>query len=303
MPEAVDDKDLQLVELLRDDGRLSYSELGKAVSLSADAVRARLDRMVDAGDLRLVALVDPALVGRSVRISVGITVAGDPDAFAAWCRARHEIIHLVRTLGRFTFFAEVITESLEHAHRFVAQHLSGAPGWLSSEMWPVLRIDKWREDTRAPHVERSTLDRLLLTDDDRELLRELVISPRIQFRELSERLDRPYATVRRRAIALLKAGVIRPTVSTNELVFTHSQLAIVMIHAHPSARDGLASDSSVTILTTTGGAHQFIGEIMASSIGELGSVTDRLQETVSGISSIELLPYVAVDKLPASLEI
>ncbi|WP_189445500.1 Lrp/AsnC family transcriptional regulator, partial [Salinicola rhizosphaerae] len=55
---SVDHKDLALVNLLRDDARRSYAELGGTIGLSADAVRTRLNRLISTGYVRLVTLVD-----------------------------------------------------------------------------------------------------------------------------------------------------------------------------------------------------------------------------------------------------
>ncbi|MCR8720848.1 AsnC family transcriptional regulator, partial [Pseudomonas syringae] len=261
----VDGKDLSLVNLLREDARRSYAELGTAVGLSADAVRIRLERLVSAGYVKLVTLVDPALVGKSTRVSIGVTSSGSPELFSKWAQDQAEIIHLVRTLGRYTFFGEFVSTNDLEAHRFVCEKLQGAPGVVSVECWPMLQVEKWREDTRSPSVDRSVLEQLSWSDEDRELLRELSASPRIQFRELAERLDRPYGVVRRRAMTLLSAGVVRSTIVTNELMVDHSHLAILLVKGDQRAKAALLAKPEVTIMSSSTGSRQFVGEVRADS--------------------------------------
>lgn len=300
--QSVDAKDLALVNLLREDARRSYAELGAAVSLSADAVRIRLDRLIGAGFVRLVTLVDPALVGKVSRVSIGVITSGPPEEFASWAHEQDEIIHLVRTLGGFTFFGEFVSDSDFESHRFVCEKLQAAPGVRSVECWPMLQVEKWREDTRAPSVGRELLEQVSWTDEDRELLKELSLSPRIQFRELAERLGRPYGVVRRRTMTLLAAGVVRSTIVTNELMVDHSHLAILLVKGDKRAKAKLLAHPEVTIMSSSTGSRQFVGEVRAASRAGLALLEQELRDADTGVAEVELLIQVAVDKLPASFK-
>ncbi|MEM3632333.1 MAG: AsnC family transcriptional regulator, partial [Conexivisphaerales archaeon] len=48
----MDDIDLKLLELLKDDGRASYIDLGKKLNLSEAAVRRRVRKMVEDGTIK-----------------------------------------------------------------------------------------------------------------------------------------------------------------------------------------------------------------------------------------------------------
>ncbi|MCV7229436.1 AsnC family transcriptional regulator, partial [Mycolicibacterium komossense] len=49
--------------MLQHDGRQSYAGIGKAVGLSEAAVRQRVQRLVDAGVMQIVAVTDPMQLG------------------------------------------------------------------------------------------------------------------------------------------------------------------------------------------------------------------------------------------------
>ena len=81
----MDAVDSEILRLLREDGRLSWRDLGAAVGLSANAAADRVRRLRRAGVITgFVALVDPAAGGRALEALVGVTLAPgtDSDAFA-----------------------------------------------------------------------------------------------------------------------------------------------------------------------------------------------------------------------------
>jgi Lrp/AsnC family leucine-responsive transcriptional regulator len=50
--EKMDDTDREIIRILKDDGRATYSDIGKRVSLSEGAVRKRIKALVDSGVIR-----------------------------------------------------------------------------------------------------------------------------------------------------------------------------------------------------------------------------------------------------------
>jgi len=59
----LDELSKAIIEKLQADGRRSYAGIGKAVGLSEAAVRQRVQRMVDAGVMQIVAVTDPMQLG------------------------------------------------------------------------------------------------------------------------------------------------------------------------------------------------------------------------------------------------
>jgi DNA-binding Lrp family transcriptional regulator len=94
----MDDIDRQIVALLRQDARRSFQSIGLRVSLSAPAVKRRVDRLEAEGVLRgYTALVDPGRFGwgthafvalycegRMSAAEVRAAVAGHPEVAAAY---------------------------------------------------------------------------------------------------------------------------------------------------------------------------------------------------------------------------
>ena len=60
---ALDDVSKAIIEQLQADGRRSYAAIGKVVGLSEAAVRQRVQRLIDAGVMQVVAVTDPLELG------------------------------------------------------------------------------------------------------------------------------------------------------------------------------------------------------------------------------------------------
>jgi Lrp/AsnC family transcriptional regulator, leucine-responsive regulatory protein len=96
----MDSTDSEILKLLRDDGRLSWSDLGAAVGLSANAAADRVRRMRRIGVITgFAALVDPAAGGRRLEALVGVVLGPgtDSDEFAVAAAALEpvtEVLHL-----------------------------------------------------------------------------------------------------------------------------------------------------------------------------------------------------------------
>src|ERR671924_781164 len=96
----MDTVDSEIISLLREDGRISWRDLGAAVGLSANAAADRVRRLRRAGIVTgFAALVDPAAGGRRLEALVGVTLAAgtDSDDFAvaaAKLEPVTEVLHL-----------------------------------------------------------------------------------------------------------------------------------------------------------------------------------------------------------------
>lgn len=98
----MDAADSEILRLLREDGRLSWRDLGAAVGLSANAAAERVRRLREAGVITgFVALVDPASGGRTLQALVGVTLAPgtDSDEFAAQVGRLEQVTEVLHLTG------------------------------------------------------------------------------------------------------------------------------------------------------------------------------------------------------------
>jgi Lrp/AsnC family leucine-responsive transcriptional regulator len=98
----MDEIDGEILKALRGNGRISWSDLGAAVGLSANAAADRVRRLRRAGVITgFVALVDPAAGGRQLEALVGVTLAPgtESDAFATAASKLEPVIEVLHLTG------------------------------------------------------------------------------------------------------------------------------------------------------------------------------------------------------------
>src|SRR6478735_7030462 len=79
---SLDEVSKAIIEQLQQDGRRSYAAIGKEVGLSEAAVRQRVQRLIEAGVMQVVAVTDPIELGFARQAMVGIRVSGPVDVVA-----------------------------------------------------------------------------------------------------------------------------------------------------------------------------------------------------------------------------
>lgn len=75
---VLDETDKQILTILHEEGRISYTDLGKRVDLSRVAVHARINQLIEAGVIeKFTAVINPAKIG--IHVSVFFNVEVEPQ--------------------------------------------------------------------------------------------------------------------------------------------------------------------------------------------------------------------------------
>ena len=143
---TLDETSKRIIEQLQADGRRPYAAIGKAVGLSEAAVRQRVQRLLEAGVMQIVAVTDPVQVGFSRQALVGLRVDGDVTTVAEQVAALREVDYVVVTAGSFDLLVEVVCEDDEHLLDLVSRRLRALPGVRSTETFVYLKLRKQRYD-------------------------------------------------------------------------------------------------------------------------------------------------------------
>ena len=110
----LDEINKAIIAQLQADGRRSYAAIAGTVGLSEAAVRQRVQRLIDAGVMQVVAVTDPMQLGFARQAMIGIRVRGSIEPVADRLAALEEIDYLVITAGHYDILVEVVCESDEH---------------------------------------------------------------------------------------------------------------------------------------------------------------------------------------------
>jgi len=137
----LDDVSKRIIEQLQSDGRRSYAAIGKAVGLSEAAARQRVQRLVDAGVMQIVAVTDPLTLGFRRQTMVGIRCVGDLERVADLLADMAEIDYVVITAGSFDILAEVVCENDDQLLEIISR-VRTIPSVTTTETFVYLKLRK-----------------------------------------------------------------------------------------------------------------------------------------------------------------
>ena len=136
----MDDVDRQIVALLREDARRSFQDIGQRVSLSAPAVKRRVDRLLADGVIRgYAALVDPVRFGWSTHAVVELYTEGRMAAAEVRAAVEHhpEVVAAYTVAGEASAMLHVRAEDTPHLEAAL-ERIRDEPGITRTQTQIVL---------------------------------------------------------------------------------------------------------------------------------------------------------------------
>jgi Lrp/AsnC family leucine-responsive transcriptional regulator len=118
---SLDDLDWRILSELQENARITFTELGRRVALTAPAVAERVRRLEEAGVIAAFrAHLDPALVGYPITAFVRWTSSG-PDCARLGEVAKEipEIVECHRITGETSYILKVAARSVQHLERLL----------------------------------------------------------------------------------------------------------------------------------------------------------------------------------------
>lgn len=120
-----DETNVALLRLLRDDPRLSVSELARRVRMSAPAVRERLQRLEEAGIVGWRIALDPRALGFPICAFVRVRPApGQLSKVAELAQRMPQVVECHRVTGEDCFVMKVHIEAIDQLDRVLDQFLA-----------------------------------------------------------------------------------------------------------------------------------------------------------------------------------
>ena len=138
----LDEVSKTIIELLQHDGRKSYASIAAEVGLSEAAVRQRVQRLLDADVMQIVAVTDPLQVGFQRQAMIGLRVSGDMTEVAETLSGMDEVSYVVTTAGSFDVLAEVVCEDDDHLLELLTKRIRTIEGVLATETFVYLKLNK-----------------------------------------------------------------------------------------------------------------------------------------------------------------
>ena len=143
MADAVlDETNKRIIEQLQRDGRMSYAALAKIVGLSEAAVRQRVQRLLEAGVMQIVAVTDPLTLGFARQVMIGLKVVGDLRTVAEALAAIPEVDYVVICAGGYDLLAELVCIDDDHLLHLLNDAIRPIPGVRTTETFVYLKLTK-----------------------------------------------------------------------------------------------------------------------------------------------------------------
>jgi Lrp/AsnC family transcriptional regulator for asnA, asnC and gidA len=139
---SVDDMSKAIIEKLQRDGRRSYAGIGQDVGLSEAAVRQRVQRLIDAGVMDIVAVTDPMQLGFNRQAMVGIRCQGDTTKVAEQLAKIDAVSYVVLTAGNFDALVEIVCADDAELLDLLNTEIRAIPGVTSTETLVYLKLVK-----------------------------------------------------------------------------------------------------------------------------------------------------------------
>ena len=126
----IDKIDIEIVNLLLEDGRMSASEIARQIGdISERAVRYRIDRMVKEEIVQVSAIVRPQAFGLDTYADVWVEVESDKILEVAKKIAENEnVTYVASSLGEADVSIQVVAKDTAEVYRFVTEVVRKVPG-------------------------------------------------------------------------------------------------------------------------------------------------------------------------------
>lgn len=141
----LDETDKNILRLLQEDGRMSYSEIARRIGIPESTVRLRVKKLIEEGVIRkFAALINPFKAGYNIVAFIAVDI--EPNKIK---RAVEELSKLpeVDVLGIATgahdVLMQVTVKDLQELESFLIEKLGKIEGIKSTETSILTSVKKW----------------------------------------------------------------------------------------------------------------------------------------------------------------
>ena len=138
--DGLDETDQEILKLLTENARLSYSEIGEKVGLSRVAVRARIQSLEERKIIEeYTAVINPQKISGAV--SCYFDIETEPSALEEVIRrlcANRSVTQLYRMTGNCRLHVHAVASGQEELERLIREELTGLPGVTRMETHVIL---------------------------------------------------------------------------------------------------------------------------------------------------------------------
>lgn len=124
----IDNTDLEIIRHLWD-GRKPYKDIGKSLGITTNTVRNRVNKMIEAGALQIIGLVDPRVIPGHQAASIAFKV--DPskaEIILEKISKLKGVVGVACVTGQFDIIADVLFNETNTYERFIFEEIPNIDG-------------------------------------------------------------------------------------------------------------------------------------------------------------------------------
>jgi DNA-binding Lrp family transcriptional regulator len=270
---GMNDLTAQMIAILRRNGRASYSEIARELGTNRDYVASRINPLIEAGKLRIVAGVHPRVLGLTTSAHLSIKVDGDLQPVTDALESFEDPVLISVVTGSFQIVVELQLRSLTELRRHVAA-IRAIPGIREVYVHVYERILSSFFLGAEPDT-HTHLDEI-----DINIVNRLLRDGRANFAEIAEVVGLSVSGCRTRVQRLLESGVVQigaikqRSDMINDLLFGIG----VTVHADDRAAvDTIAASSGLEFIARTVGRFDLLATVEFSSLRDFNLLISKLR--------------------------
>lgn len=304
---TLDPVDSALIDLLREDGRATFSDMGNEVNLSGEAIRHRIDRLERAGVIKVVGSVSPEVLGFETFALVAINVSTSARAVAEKLAEFPAADFVVSTAGEFDILVEVVCRDDDELLE-VLDSIRAVPGVQQCRTFLYLSFDKYVYDESSPtglggarRLSPGTMQTPATLDEaDLAIIRALREDGRASYTDLASIAGMTYPSARRRVLRLRESGVLHINTIVNPLVSHRQVQAGIGVKVAGNIRavaEKLHELPEVGMVLTTSGPHDLMLEVTCRDKADLADFVGSRLRSIENVAATHTYTYLHIHKL------
>lgn len=125
----IDNIDLKIIELLQQNGRMSFMEIARTLGITERSVRYRYNKLIKNEIIKITTVVNPPRVGYHVIADVFLEVEADKIQEVAQKMAEYNwISYVAYAIGETDVSVQVFAQDTEEVYRLVTDIIGKTPG-------------------------------------------------------------------------------------------------------------------------------------------------------------------------------
>lgn len=119
-----DEIDLQIINLLRENSRISVKELSQRVHLSQPAVKKRLDKLEENTIIGYTIIINPALIAKSIYAYILVELKEEyenEETFKTFIQLNDAVLECYRLTGSYQYLIKIGIENMNELNKFLVK--------------------------------------------------------------------------------------------------------------------------------------------------------------------------------------